>query len=486
MEEYIEGAEYSVETISYKGEHTCLAVTKKFTTGSPHYIETGHLQPAPVSEEMYGKIQDTVFRALDALEIRNGAGHSELRIDKAGNIRIIEIGSRMGGDCIGSDLVPLSTGQDFVAMAVDTAAGKPPVFTEKKKKVSAIRFLMDSNDLKHLQELQKEHPDKVKKVVLEGDVEQAQITDSGSRPGFFILQTDTMEEMEELFYHGPWENPLRELPVTPIQKLRFTGNGRDNAETAPVYNDFYMKREDLLPYSFGGNKVRFAQKFIEDMKREHCDSMIIYGNYHSNLCRILATLCFQLHLPCYMVHNTEDVKEDKETENSRIIRSMGVTEIPCKKTEIADAVQKAVDELREKGCKPYYIYGNTRGEGDERNIVGISVSRNETRGKQVIARNLEEYAQMHKSSLPQNFKEKILFTDQYMENGYGTYSQDTADLIRSIYRSEGTPLDMTYTGKAFCGMVKYLEDHQIRNKNILFLHTGGTPLFFDFLEEYNL
>ena len=58
---------------------------------------------------------------------------------------------------------------------------------------------MDSNDLKHLQELQKEHPDKVKKVVLEGDVEQAQITDSGSRPGFFILQTDTMEEMEELF-----------------------------------------------------------------------------------------------------------------------------------------------------------------------------------------------------------------------------------------------------------------------------------------------
>lgn len=95
-----------------------------------------------------------------------------------------------------------------------------------------------------------------------------------------------------------------------------------------------MKREDLLPYSFGGNKVRFAQKFIEDMKREHCDSMIIYGNYHSNLCRILATLCFQLHLPCYMVHNTEDVKEDKETENSRIIRSMGVTEIPCKKQKL--------------------------------------------------------------------------------------------------------------------------------------------------------
>ena len=44
---------------------------------------------------------------------------------------------------------------------------------------------------------------------------------------------------------------------------------------------------------------------------------------------------------------------------------MGVTEIPCKKTGIAEAVQQAMDELREKGCNPYYIYGNTRGEGRE-------------------------------------------------------------------------------------------------------------------------
>ena len=54
--------------------------------------------------------------------MENGAGHSELRIDRDGNVRIIEIGSRMGGDCIGSDLVPLSSGQDFVGMVIDVAA----------------------------------------------------------------------------------------------------------------------------------------------------------------------------------------------------------------------------------------------------------------------------------------------------------------------------------------------------------------------------
>lgn len=547
VEEYIEGAEYSVETISYEGVHTCLAVTKKFTTGSPHYIEVGHIQPAPLSEELKAKTEETVFKSLDALGIKYGAGHSELRIDKNGEPRIIEIGSRMGGDCIGSDLVPLSTGQDYVSMVVDVAAGNPPVLKKEQKHVSAIRFLMDKKDLRLLQELQKQCPDRIKKTVIQGSLEKSRITDSGSRPGFFILQTDTLEEMEQLLHHGPWENPLKELPETPVQKLGFTegDTNRGLTKTSDLFgeqlqisnNHFYMKREDLLPFSFGGNKVRFAQKFIEDMQREHCDSMIIYGNYHSNLCRILATLCHRLEIPCYMVHNTEDIKEQKETANSRIIRAMGVTEIPCEKKGIADAVQKAIDELREKGYRPYYIYGNTKGEGrewvpmeayeevyqeicrqekeqgihfdyiflasstnatqsgllagslkagDDRKIVGISVSRNEKRGKEVIDCNLTEYAKKFHRSIPEDYREHIYFTDAYMEKGYGTYSENTADFIRKIYGQEGIPLDMTYTGKAFYGMVRYLRDHQVHNKNILFVHTGGTPLFFDFLEENKL
>ena len=99
------------------------------------------------------------------------------------------------------------------------------------------------------------------------------------------------------------------------------------------------------------------------MQEENCDSMIIYGNYHSNLCRILATLCHELEIPCYMIHNTEDIKDNRETCNSRIIRKMGVVEIPCGKSGIAMAVEQAMKELYEKGYKPYYIYGNSRGQG---------------------------------------------------------------------------------------------------------------------------
>lgn len=523
VEEYISGAEYSVETISYQGKHTCLAITKKFTTGSPHYIEVGHLQPAPLSAELRQKVEAVVFQALDALGVEYGAGHSELRISEEGEIRIIEIGSRMGGDCIGSDLVPLSTGQDFVGMVVDTAAGNPPRFREAVQYISAIRFLMNEHDRKLLENLKKEHPEKIRKVVIEGDVKTAKITDSGSRPGFFILQAESYEEMDALLHHGPWENPIHVFD-TPVQKLRYN-DGK---------NTFYMKRDDLLPFAFGGNKVRFARRFVEDMQKEHCDSMIIYGNYHSNLCRILATLCHELGIPCYMIHNTEDIREDRETSNSRIIRSMGVTEIPCEKSGIAAAVERAMAELREKGYKPYYIYGNSRGQGrewvpmrsyeaaydeiccyenqhsihfdyiflasstnatqsgllagslrqkDGRNIIGISVSRNEARGKEVIVGNLKEYAQKFHRALPENIQESVHFTDAYMEGGYGAWSEPVAEMIRQIYGSEGIPLDMTYTGKAFYGMVKYLEEHQIQGKQILFLHTGGTPLFFDFLEQ---
>ena len=44
-------------------------------------------------------------------------------------------------------------------------------------------------------------------------------------------------------------------------------------------------------------------------------------------------------------------------------------------------------------------------------------------------------------------------------------------------------MDTTYVGKAFWGMLKFLEDNRIEGKRVLFIHTGGTPLFFDKLEK---
>ena len=52
-------------------------------------------------------------------------------------------------------------------------------------------------------------------------------------------------------------------------------------------------------------------------------------------------------------------------------------------------------------------------------------------------------------------------------------------MIREEFCRNGLPLDPTYTGKAFWGMKQYIEEHQLQDCYVLFIHTGGTPLFYD-------
>lgn len=199
LEEYIEGPEYSCECISYDGKHTLLTITKKFTTGAPNFIETGHLEPALLSEEMRTKVKNEIFSGLDALEIRFGASHSEFRITPSGEVRIIEIGSRMGGDCIGSDLVRLSTGYDFVKMVIDTACGKQPeLMRVKPPQFSAIRFVFEQRDLDILEKIKKQAPESLYFVSDIQPIGDHEIVDSGTRYGFYILCCDSYEQLIEL------------------------------------------------------------------------------------------------------------------------------------------------------------------------------------------------------------------------------------------------------------------------------------------------
>lgn len=187
IEEFVEGEEYSVEHISYNGEHYFLALTKKYTTGAPHFIETGHLEPAPVSNQILEKVKSVVSHALDTLEIKNGASHSEIKIDKEGNIKIIEIGARMGGDCIGSDLVRYSTGYDFLKMVIQVACGKKPDFTQicRPMPVESV-FIFNQHDIDVFQELKKNHPEKIIRIVDYHPEKIGQTTDSSNRAGCYI------------------------------------------------------------------------------------------------------------------------------------------------------------------------------------------------------------------------------------------------------------------------------------------------------------
>lgn len=191
IEEFVLGEEYSVEYISFKGVHYFLAVTYKYTTGAPYFIETGHLEPAAIDDRTLEKIKKVVSHALNTLEINNGASHTEIKIARDGTIKIIEIGARMGGDCIGSDLVRYSTGYDFVRMVIQVACGQRPDFEKvcDPEKVE-IRFILTQKDLEEFERIKKQESESILQIVDFHPENIGHITDSSNRAGAYIIRID--------------------------------------------------------------------------------------------------------------------------------------------------------------------------------------------------------------------------------------------------------------------------------------------------------
>ncbi|MBV1819012.1 pyridoxal-phosphate dependent enzyme [Bacteroidales bacterium MSK.15.36] len=290
-------------------------------------------------------------------------------------------------------------------------------------------------------------------------------------------------------------------------------------------NNFYIKRDDLIPISFGGNKARKAILFFKDIERTNSDCVVTYGSSSSNHCRIIANIAASKGLPCYIISPTET---NKITANSKMIKLFRSKVIKCSVTEVKETINKTVKELKREGYKPYFIQGG--GHGDigtqayvntykeiidyektkgihfdyifhasgtgttqaglicgkllnrtNTNIIGISVARKNPYGGQVVLDSVNSYLKnIKKDKLS---IEEINFIDDYVLKGYGHYNKEILETIKEVLIKDGIPLDTTYTGKAFWGMKEYIKKNQIKGKNILFIHTGGTPLFFDDLEE---
>ena len=191
IEEFIEGREISVEFISYQSKHYPLTITDKVTTGAPHFVELEHHQPSSLSEEEYSNIYDITKRALTALGITNGASHSEYKITDNGRISIMEIGARMGGDFIGSDLVFLSTGYDFLKGVIEVALGDfhEPIISEHRH--SGVYFLSaETKHLKPIIENWRNYPEIVEAEITDSKLRPIEC--SGDRSGYFIYQNDNI------------------------------------------------------------------------------------------------------------------------------------------------------------------------------------------------------------------------------------------------------------------------------------------------------
>lgn len=301
-------------------------------------------------------------------------------------------------------------------------------------------------------------------------------------------------------------------------------------------NKIFMKREDLLPLSFGGNKVRIAMEYIDDMKEKGYDTLIGYGNTRSNLCRVLSNIACKEKIPCYIVSPADDDGKIIQTNNSFLSQSCNAQYVYCQKNKVAPTISNLMKELKEKNLNPYYINGNEFGTGNEaipvnayykvykeicnqeqksniqydyifvalgtgmtysglisgkianndsfHNIIGISIARNINQCKDKIESYTSEFLKTKGIDISEeDLKKNINISDEFLLGGYSKYNLEIKDTITRLYQEEGIYADTTYVGKAYYGMKKFIVNNNIEEKNILFIHTGSAPLFFDKIKE---
>ena len=196
IEEYMQGNEVSVELIMWNGQAHVLAITDKLTTGAPHFVEMGHLQQSRLSLEIKNKIKKVAIEAVKSVGIENGPAHVEIMVTSEGP-KMIELGARMGGDCITTHLVPLSTGIDMVEATIKCALGEEPDVTPKFERGSAIRyFSAQKGIIKSISGVEEaKEIDGIKEITFTKNVGEklGSINSSNDRTGFVIAQADTAE-----------------------------------------------------------------------------------------------------------------------------------------------------------------------------------------------------------------------------------------------------------------------------------------------------
>lgn len=131
IEQFIEGPEFSIEMIVWRGDIHVLTVTDKKTTGAPHFVELGHNQPSCFSATDVETLKAAAVAGVRALGVNNCACHAEAKLMN-GKAYLMEVGARLGGDFISTELTHLSTGVDMVAAAIDVALGVEPDLSAKE------------------------------------------------------------------------------------------------------------------------------------------------------------------------------------------------------------------------------------------------------------------------------------------------------------------------------------------------------------------
>ena len=122
-EPFVVGKEYGVESFVDNGEIHVLNVMRKDMTEPPYYAELGHAIPSGLPVEIEDRIKECVRKALIAMKVNHGSVNMDILVSDDYSVHIVDVGARMGGNLIGSHIIPVGTGIDYMGNMIRAAVG---------------------------------------------------------------------------------------------------------------------------------------------------------------------------------------------------------------------------------------------------------------------------------------------------------------------------------------------------------------------------
>jgi 1-aminocyclopropane-1-carboxylate deaminase/D-cysteine desulfhydrase-like pyridoxal-dependent ACC family enzyme len=317
--------------------------------------------------------------------------------------------------------------------------------------------------------------------------------------------------------------PLLDGP-SPLQRLpRFSqalGGGAD----------VWIKREDLLPLAFGGNKLRNLELLVGAALAEGADTLVTSGRRWSNHCRLTAAAGAKAGLAVHLVLTGPPLPEGTEGPNQRLDELLGATvhvTATAERIERAATVDRVADGIRARGGRPFVIgVGGTGPVGaagqvlagleladqldalgiggataviasatggtqaglltglalaapPEREVAGIAVAAPAAELRPAILGLLDGLAPLAGLGVD---PERVLLEDDQLGDGYGRRTAAADEATALLARTEGILVDPIYTAKALAGLVAGVRSGAWDGERIVFWHAGGSPGLFEPLD----
>ena len=299
--------------------------------------------------------------------------------------------------------------------------------------------------------------------------------------------------------------------------------------------NIYVKRDDLLPGSAGGNKTRKLEFCIADALEKGADSIITCGAVQSNHCRLTAAWSAKEGLDCHLIleERVEGSYKAEASGNNFLFELLGVKSIGVVPggSDMMTEMQKKAEALNAAGKNAYVIPGGASnaigatgyavcaeetmnqlndlyldidhivvpsgsagthagmvvgmtGVNGGIPISGVNVSRTKDVQEEIVFNLAVELAERLgvKGGVA---REDVVCFDQYVGPGYSLPTDSMVEAVRLFARTEAILLDPVYSGKAAAGLVDLVrKGHFAKGANVLFLHTGGSPALYAYMDTF--